>query len=58
MAKGAKGPWELYDIDADRTELNDLAAQEPARAKKLAALWQAWAERADVLPLNPRRPTR
>jgi arylsulfatase len=54
VAKGEKGPWELYDLAADRTELHDLTAQEPGRVKQLAASWQAWAERAHVLPLNPR----
>ncbi len=32
-----KGPWELYDIDADRTEQNDLAGKQPevaARCKR------------------------
>lgn len=53
VAKGEKGPWELYDLAAGRTELHDLAAQQPDRVKQLAAMWQAWAERAHVLPLNP-----
>jgi arylsulfatase len=26
VAKGADGPWELYDLDTDRSELHDLAA--------------------------------
>jgi arylsulfatase len=56
VAKGAKGPWELYNIAQDRSEQNDLAASEPRRVKNLSALWQAYAERANVLPLNPRRP--
>ncbi|MBM3992794.1 MAG: arylsulfatase [Planctomycetes bacterium] len=47
------GPWELYDLNADRAETTDLAAREPQRVKELAAKWQAWAERADVLPLRP-----
>ena len=47
------GPWELYDLSADRGEANDLAKQQPERVKELAAKWQAWAERADVLPLRP-----
>lgn len=45
-------PWSLYNIAADRTESSDLAASEPARAKALAAKWDAYAARADVLPLG------
>src|SRR6185295_16890791 len=45
-------PWELYDIERDRTELNDLATKEPAKVKELAAAWDAYAARADVLPLG------
>jgi arylsulfatase A-like enzyme len=47
---GRNGPWELYDLKADRTELHDLAAAQPERAKDLAAKWDAWAERAQVKP--------
>jgi arylsulfatase len=36
--------WELYDITADRSEMHDLAEQEPERVKAMAADWQAWAE--------------
>ena len=43
-------PWELYDLEADRTELNDLAARMPDRVKKLAAQWEQWAKRTNVLP--------
>ena len=45
-----KGPWELYDIEADRTEQCDLINEHPELAKKLAANWEAWAKRADVDP--------
>ena len=47
-----KQPWELYDIEADRTEMNDLASKQPAKVKELAAKWDAWAVRANVLPLG------
>jgi arylsulfatase len=47
------GPWELYDFAADRGEANNLAAAQPDRVKELSAKWQAWAERANVLPLRP-----
>ncbi len=50
VAKSPGGKWELYDLAADRTELHDLAAQEPKRVQELAALWEAYAKRAKVLP--------
>jgi arylsulfatase len=43
-----KGPWELYDIEADRTEQKNRIEQEPALAEQLAADWDAWAKRSDV----------
>jgi arylsulfatase A-like enzyme len=45
-------PWELYDIKSDRTELNNLAAKKPDLVEKLAKQWDAWAARANVLPLG------
>jgi len=47
------GPWELYDLDADRTELADLAARHPEKVKELSGKWDEWAKRTNVLP----RPT-
>ena len=47
---GGKGPWELYDMKKDRTELHDVSAQEPDKAKDLTAKWEAWAERTHVKP--------
>jgi len=47
---GRNGPWELYDLKADRTEQRDLAAAQPERVKELTAKWDAWAERAQVKP--------
>jgi len=43
-------PWELYDIEADRTEMKDLAAQEPARVREMAAMYKAWASRVGAAP--------
>ena len=40
--------WELYDMEADRTETRDLAAVYPERVETLAAMWEAWAERVGV----------
>ncbi|MEE2861566.1 MAG: arylsulfatase [Pseudomonadota bacterium] len=42
--------WELYDMEADRTELTDLAAANPDRVQAMAAMYDAWAERCGVIP--------
>jgi len=42
--------WELYDLDADRTELHDLAAQQPERVADMARQYDAWAARCGVIP--------
>ena len=50
VAKGRNGKWELYDLSKDRVEMNDLSKVEPKRAMELQAMWQVYAERADVIP--------
>lgn len=37
--------WELYDMEADRTEMNDLGNQYPDKVEQLVQLWNTWAER-------------
>lgn len=36
--------WELYDIDADRSETDDMADQFPERVKEMDQLWHDWAK--------------
>jgi arylsulfatase A-like enzyme len=43
-------PWELYDMEADRTELHDLAAKHPDRVRDMAAQYDRWAKRCNVIP--------
>jgi arylsulfatase len=50
VAKGAQGPWELYDMEVDRTERHDLAAREAGRVRAMACQWEAWARSSQVLP--------
>ncbi len=50
VRKGRDAAWELYDLKADRTEMQNLAAAHPETAQQLAAKWDAWAERANVVP--------
>lgn len=42
--------WELYDVDTDRCELNDLSRTYPERAAELESLWKKWHGR--VMPLS------
>ena len=44
--------WELYHLDTDWNEVNDLAAQEPERLAAMVEAWWAEAEKHDVLPLG------
>lgn len=41
-------PWELYDMQADRTELNNLARQMPEKVKAMSAQYDDWAKRSFV----------
>lgn len=50
VAKEPGGPWELYDIDADRTEMHDLSKRESQRTAAMAAGWEAWAKRTGAVP--------
>ncbi len=43
------GRWELYDMAADRSELNDLASAMPEKVDELAGMWRAWADRVGVV---------
>jgi arylsulfatase A-like enzyme len=43
------GRWELYNLDRDRTELNDLAQQQPERVTQMSAEWFRIAEEVDRL---------
>jgi len=46
--------WELYHLDDDFSECNDLAAQEPERLRRMIDRWWAEAGRFGVLPLDDR----
>lgn len=50
LVKKYPGPWELYNLEQDRTELDDRIDGEAARAKNMITEWQGWAERCGILP--------
>ncbi len=40
--------WELYDLEADRTETVDLAAKNLERVARMSEAWFAWAARTEL----------
>jgi len=47
--------WELYDVEKDFSQADDLAAREPARLEELKAVFLKEAVRNHVLPIDDRR---
>lgn len=41
-------PWQLFDMEADRTERSDLAQAQSSRLAAMSAAWDEWAERTYV----------
>jgi arylsulfatase len=50
--------WELYNLDEDFSQTNDLAAKHPEKVRALEQLWWAEAARNRVLPVDGRGPER
>jgi arylsulfatase len=48
--------WELYHTDTDRSELRNLAAEEPERLREMVNLWFAEAGANGAFPLDDRSP--
>jgi arylsulfatase A-like enzyme len=52
--RGDRGPhdekWELYNIEEDRVELNDLSNQYPKKVQALVDNYENWAGRTGVIP--------
>ena len=42
--------WNLYDMEKDRTETNNLADKYPEKVKGMAGKWEHWAERTRTIP--------
>ena len=46
--------WELYDLDTDRSEAKDLSGKYPEKVQTLDSIWNQWAIRCNVYPLDGR----
>jgi arylsulfatase len=50
--------WELYNLDQDFSEMNDLAQDQPQKLRELIDIWWAEAGKYQVLPLDDRTGSR
>ena len=48
LVSADNGDWELYDMETDRTEMNNLIQEYSQRAENMADKWEKWAIRAKV----------
>lgn len=48
--------WQLYNLAADRTEMNNLAGQMPDKVAQYSKQWSEWAKAASVYPKKAAAP--
>jgi len=58
LVSAKQGKWELYNLDNDRTELNDLADKQPERVQAMAKEWFRLAKDVDRLSGRQVQPVR
>ncbi|WP_205573229.1 arylsulfatase [Flavisolibacter nicotianae] len=44
-------PWQLFDLEKDPAELQDLSGAYPDVVKKMVAMWEKWAQETNVYPM-------
>lgn len=49
-----KATLQLYDMDADPSEMNDLSKQHPEMVREMYADWEQWAHSIGAFPLDTR----
>ncbi len=54
--KDSEYNWELYNLESDRSETNNLIEKMPDKAKEMEKLWKDWARKANVLTWNEFQP--
>lgn len=51
VGKGERaGKWDLYDLEADRTEMHNLVGKHPEKAAELQKLFEKWSKKVGVVP--------
>ena len=62
VAAGKDNAWELYDLNADHTEMKNLATDNPEKLRELVAVWEKQLQeystqaKKDAPPESPKKP--
>ena len=48
LVREYKKPWELFDIQSDRTELRDLSLTQKSQRHEMVKMWETWATATQV----------
>ena len=54
VTRSIDAPWELYDVEADRTELHDLSARHKDVLERMIVRWNEMGREIGVFPLDGR----
>ncbi|MGM9787248.1 MAG: arylsulfatase [Candidatus Cryptobacteroides sp.] len=54
VREGKDCPWELYDIQSDPSETNDIAADYPEQVERLAEMFRTWKKRVSITKAHPK----
>ncbi|MCA9139100.1 MAG: arylsulfatase [Planctomycetales bacterium] len=53
VRQGIRGDWELFDMQADRTEQNNLAERNPGEVQTMLQQWRRWSKEVGAMPKPP-----
>ena len=48
LVREYKKPWELFNLEIDRTEMHDLSKSEMSKRDEMVSMWEAWATKHEV----------
>jgi arylsulfatase len=50
LVAAKRSAWELYDLETDRTEMDNLADKHPQRVREMSQTYERWAKYVRISP--------